>query len=225
MMMAATYKTDHVSNMSGNSAPGSGAGGALGSGAGSAPGGGAEGALSEPARKKALEEREPVSLPDSGFDHKGTGHGMLNADHVANRWAIAFRHILITILGKLPGTRFKSRLFSKLFKIRMGHDVGLACGVLLDPYDPSMISFGDNVIVGYESKIFIHTFTLNRQRVRPVKIGSDVLIGGFCIIAPGVTIGDGASIAPGTVVSRNVPAGAIVTGNAMQIRKRSAGSK
>jgi acetyltransferase-like isoleucine patch superfamily enzyme len=156
---------------------------------------------------------------DAGFDRRGVEHGMFSACQIANRWKVAFRHIAITLLGKLPGTRFKSRLFARLFKVPMGDNVGLACGVMLDPYDPSMISFGDNVIVGYESKIFVHAFTLSRQRVRPVVIGSDVLIGACCIVAPGVTIGDGASIAPGTVISRDVPPGAIVTGNEMRIRR------
>jgi acetyltransferase-like isoleucine patch superfamily enzyme len=167
--------------------------------------------------------RSPVTrtTSDAGFDRRGSGHGMLNAHQVGNRWRIAIRHIALTLLGKLPGTRFKSRLFARLFRIRMGRDVGLACNVLLDPYAPSMISFGDNVIVGYDSKIFVHVFTLDHQRVRPVRIGSNVLIGAFCVIAPGVTIGDGASIAPGTYVTRNVPAGAIVTGHAMRIRRRS----
>ena len=169
----------------------------------------------------AAEGERPAAGPaDSGFDRRGTGHGMLNAGRVENRWRVALRHIALVILSKLPGTRFKSRLFARLFKIRMGRDVGLACNVLLDPYDPSLISFGDNVIVGYESKIFVHAFTLNRQRVRPVKIGNNVLIGALCVIAPGVKIGDGASIAPGTIVSRNVPAGAMVTGNVMQIHRR-----
>ena len=76
------------------------------------------------------------------------------------------------------------------------------------------------MIVGFETSIFVHMFTLTRQRIKPVKIGSNVMIGGFCIIAPGVTIGDGVSIAPGTIVSRSIPAGAIVTGNEMRIRKR-----
>lgn len=162
----------------------------------------------------------PASIRDAGFDRRGTGNGMLAADQVRNRWAVAFRHGLVKLIGLLPGTRFKSGLVRRLLGVKMGRDVGLACGVLLDPYDPSMISFGDNVIVGYETRIFVHAFTLNRQRVRPVKIGSNVMIGGFCVIAPGVTIGDGASIAPGTIVSRNVPAGAIVTGNAMNVRRR-----
>jgi len=166
-------------------------------------------------------EKGLEAMPDrAGFDRKGTGHGMLNAGRFRNRWAVAGRHILMKLVSKLPGTRFKSRLIRRLFKVTMGEDVGLAYGVMLDPYDPSMISFGDNVIVGTESKFFVHTFMLNRQRVKPIRVGSNVQIGAFCVVAPGVTIGDGASIAPCTLISRNVAPGAVVTGNEMHIRMR-----
>lgn len=158
-----------------------------------------------------------------GFDHKGTGHGMLNATRVVSRTRLTWRHLLARMLSKLPGTAFKSRLVRRLLEVRMGANVGIAYGVMLDPYDPSMISIGDNVIIGYETKIFVHAFTLDRQRVRPVTIGSNVMIGGFCVIAPGVTIGDGASIAPGTFVTRNVPAGAVVTSQRMRIGRRPTG--
>jgi maltose O-acetyltransferase len=46
-----------------------------------------------------------------------------------------------------------------------------------------------------------------------VRIGSDVWIGGGAIILPGVTIGDGAVIGAGSVVTRDVGAGATVMGN------------
>jgi acetyltransferase-like isoleucine patch superfamily enzyme len=176
---------------------------------------------------------QPASVPartgespqprGGGFDRKNTGHGMLNAGHVASRWKVACRHVLMVLLSKLPGSNAKSRMIAKMLGVKMGQNVGLAYGVYLDPYDPTMISFGDNVLVGFGTKIFVHAFTLNRQRVKPVKIGSNVMIGGFCVIAPGVTIGDGASIAPGTIVSRNVPEGAMAMGNVMRIHKR--GSK
>ncbi len=159
-------------------------------------------------------------LTENSMDRKGSGHGMLNAAAVRSRTGVAWRHVLMRLIGKLPGTRFKSRLIAKLLGVRMGRDVGFAYDSYLDPYDPSLISFGDNVIVGFGTKIFVHAFTLDRQRVKPVTIGSNVLIGAFCVIAPGVTIGDGATIAPGTIVSRNVPAGAMAVGNVMQIRKR-----
>lgn len=170
--------------------------------------------------KQDKDEGNRLEEPVTNLDKRGTGHGMLNAGKVASRKRIALRHVMIKLLGKLPGTRFKSRLFARLFGIKMGKDVGIAYGSYLDPYDPSMITFGDNVIVGYEAKIFVHMFTLTRQRIKPVKVGNNVIIGACSIIAPGVTIGDNASIAPGTIVSRNVPAGALVKGNPMQITKR-----
>lgn len=158
--------------------------------------------------------------PQSGLDIRGAGHGMLNAGRVVSRSRIAWRHVIVKLLSKMPGTRFKSTLTRRLLGVRMGRDVGLAYGVFLDPYDPSMISFGDNVLVGFDTAIFVHMFTLTRQRIRPVTIGNNVMIGAKCLIAPGVTIGDGASIAPGTVVSRDVPAGAMAMGNPMVIRHR-----
>ena len=176
-------------------------------------------AVLEPARSAPAPAPARTARP--GVDRRGTGHGMLAAGDVRNRWGVTFRHLLVKLLSKLPGTRFKSRLIQRLLGVRMGQDVGLAYGVMLDPYDPTMISFGDNIIVGTETRIFVHAFTLDRQRIRPVRIGSNVMIGGFCVIAPGVTIGDGASIAPGTIVSRNVPEGAIVTSQTMHIRRRS----
>lgn len=48
---------------------------------------------------------------------------------------------------------------------------------------------------------------------RPVVIGDDVWIGTGAIILKGVRIGAGATIAPGTVVTRDVPAQALAAGN------------
>lgn len=46
----------------------------------------------------------------------------------------------------------------------------------------------------------------------PVRIGDDVWIGARAVILPGVTIGDHAVIAAGSVVRRDVPAWAVVAG-------------
>jgi acetyltransferase-like isoleucine patch superfamily enzyme len=53
----------------------------------------------------------------------------------------------------------------------------------------------------------------------PVCIGNDVWIGAKCVILPGVSIGDGAVIAAGAVVNRDVPAGAIVGGIPARVLK------
>lgn len=46
----------------------------------------------------------------------------------------------------------------------------------------------------------------------PIRIGDDVWIGANAVILPGVSIGDGAVIAAGAVVSKDVPPRAIVGG-------------
>jgi len=48
---------------------------------------------------------------------------------------------------------------------------------------------------------------------RPVRIGRDVWIGGGAILLPGVGIGDDAVLGAGSVVTRDVAAGATVVGN------------
>lgn len=52
---------------------------------------------------------------------------------------------------------------------------------------------------------------------RPIMIGRNVWIGGGAIILPGVTIGDDAMIGAGSVVTRDVAAGATMVGNPARI--------
>jgi maltose O-acetyltransferase len=53
---------------------------------------------------------------------------------------------------------------------------------------------------------------------RPVRIGANVWIRGGAIILPGVTIGDDAVIGAGSIVTRDVPAGAKTVGNPARIK-------
>jgi maltose O-acetyltransferase len=46
-----------------------------------------------------------------------------------------------------------------------------------------------------------------------VNIGEDVWIGGGAILLPGVTVGDGAIVGAGAVVTRDVAPGTRVVGN------------
>jgi acetyltransferase-like isoleucine patch superfamily enzyme len=47
---------------------------------------------------------------------------------------------------------------------------------------------------------------------RPVTIGDDCWIGGHVVILPGVTIGDGVTVAAGSVVTRDVGSFCVVRG-------------
>jgi maltose O-acetyltransferase len=59
---------------------------------------------------------------------------------------------------------------------------------------------------GYESSV-------------PVRIGSNVWIGGGAIVLPGVSIGDDAIVGAGSVVTRDVPPGTTVVGNPARVSK------
>ena len=74
-----------------------------------------------------------------------------------------------------------------------------------------------------EDTVIISTVGKKRQRppfvIQPVIIEDDVWIGYNATILKGVTIGKGAIIQPGSVVIRDIPAGAIVSGNPAQIEQ------
>ncbi len=53
---------------------------------------------------------------------------------------------------------------------------------------------------------------MERPSAAPVVIGDRVWVGTRAVVLKGVTIGDGAVVAAGAVVSKDVPAGAVVAG-------------
>jgi maltose O-acetyltransferase len=104
------------------------------------------------------------------------------------------------------------------YNIRLGDGVFLNFNcVILDVVE---VAIGDRTQIGPAVQIYAadHPRDTETRRAglefgRPVKVGSDVWIGGGAIILPGVTIGDGAVIAAGSVVTRDVAPGATVMGN------------
>ena len=94
--------------------------------------------------------------------------------------------------------------FGRGVEIEVSQRVSIGCGVLIAP---------DVYITDHNHQTTLGTAMFERPCIAaPVQIGADVWIGTKCVILPGVTIGDGAVIAAGAVVSRDVPAGAIVAG-------------
>eukprot|EP00727_Mastigamoeba_balamuthi_P003925 m51a1_g1353 putative maltose o-acetyltransferase (193) ;mRNA; r:359535-360113 len=52
---------------------------------------------------------------------------------------------------------------------------------------------------------------------KPVRIGSNVWVGGRTVICPGVTIGDNTTIGAGSVVTKDVPANVVAAGNPCRV--------
>lgn len=111
--------------------------------------------------------------------------------------------------------------------IRLGDGVFLNFNCVI--LDVVTVTIGDRTQVGPAVQIYAadhpRDAAIRRSGVefgRPVLIGCDVWIGGGAIILPGVSIGDGAVIGAGSVVTRNVEAGATMAGNPA---RRIAGAK
>ncbi len=95
------------------------------------------------------------------------------------------------------------------------------------------VNIGANVMMGPDVIILTNNHEFARtdipmiqqglRPISPVCIGDDVWIGARAILLPGVTIGHGAIVGAGAVVTKHVPPFAIVAGNpARIIRSRKA---
>lgn len=88
------------------------------------------------------------------------------------------------------------------------------------------ITIGDRVVISWDCNILdrdYHSVDATEERTAPVSIGNGVWIGCRSIILKGVSIGDGAAVAAGSVVTKDVPADMFIAGNPAQFKKRVVG--
>jgi maltose O-acetyltransferase len=90
--------------------------------------------------------------------------------------------------------------------------------------DPAPVTIGSNVMFGPAVQICTatHPMSASERRTglefaRPIKIGSDVWIGAGVIICPGVRIGSRSVIGAGSVVTRDIPADVLASGNPCRV--------
>ncbi len=99
--------------------------------------------------------------------------------------------------------------------IHFGHTVFINSGCKFQ--DQGGIYFGDRVLVGHNVVLATLNHDLDPARradmlPAPIHIGDDVWIGSGSIVLPGVTIGEGAVIAAGAVVTKDVEARTVAGG-------------
>ena len=136
-------------------------------------------------------------------------------------------------LNQLPPGRREER--EAILRELFGH-LGEGCGTQirigdgfvgnfnLTILDEAPVTIGDRVLIGPNVGIYtVNHALLPDQRAEgimrslPVRIGNDVWIGGHAVITQGVTIGDGAVIGAGSVVTHDIPPRVVAAGNPCRV--------
>ena len=172
-------------------------------------------------------------LRDKHGKHLTWGQGLGKVGKRLESYALDFSLMLLNLTTWIPLHSVRNLIW-KFFGLTLGGRSTLHTGVRV--YDPRNIRIGEGTIVGYgcfidgrkpvtigshtdiasEVMIYSQDHDLSADDFHavgaPVKIGDYVFIGPRAIILSGVTIGDGAVVAAGAVVTKDVARSTIVGG-------------
>jgi len=134
------------------------------------------------------------------------------------------------ILYELLGRHGKNLTIEPPFYCDYGSNISLGDSVYFNYncviLDVNTVEIGDRVLIGPNVQIYPATHPIQSgirssglELGKPIKIGSDVWIGGGAIILPGVTIGDKTVIGAGSVVTKDLPGHVVAAGNPCRIIK------
>lgn len=140
---------------------------------------------------------------------------------------------LSAILDELVGSHGEQVWISAPFFVDYGENIHIGSHVEINMncvfLDCNEIRIGDCSGIGPGTHIYTVGHPTNpeerlspgcqfwKSHTAPVRIGSNVWIGGGCIILPGVTIGDGSTIGAGSVVTHDIPPRCIAVGNPCRV--------
>lgn len=105
--------------------------------------------------------------------------------------------------------------------IAIGRHVFIGLDTYLDCQFPELIAIEDDVTISFRVTVIVHDDARRMTHVAagagdgtvaPVRLRRGCYLGAGCTILPGVTVGERAVVAAGAVVTRDVPADAIVGG-------------
>jgi len=148
--------------------------------------------------------------------------------------ATLLRSFALRTAGHLPLSALRVSVYRILFGMNIGKGAKIDCGCLI--WGPGRITIGPGTVVnrgvvldgrfpltiGRNVSISLYSIILTLQHDleapdfrsigAPVTIEDHVFVGARAIIMPGITIGEGAAVAAGAVVTKDVEPFAVVAG-------------
>ena len=132
------------------------------------------------------------------------------------------------LIDGMSGRKGDSFLIHSPFRCDFGKHIFIGKNFIsnfnLTILDEAIVTIGNNVFIGPNCGIYtINHALLPDQRnagvmkAAPVTIGNDVWLAADVKVLPGVTIGDGAVIGAGSVVTRDIPPRVLAAGNPCRV--------
>lgn len=136
----------------------------------------------------------------------------------------AATQMLAELIGECgPGLDFRPPIYLEYKeRVRFGSHVFLNANLMI--LGSGVVTIGDHALIGPDARFYTVNHAadigLRREgweRAFPITIEDDVWLGGSVVVCPGVTIGRGAIVAAGSVVTKDVPPGVVVGGNPARV--------
>ncbi|MCL6088897.1 MAG: acyltransferase [Candidatus Marsarchaeota archaeon] len=124
---------------------------------------------------------------------------------------VAFNYAIVHLASICPSMRLKNALY-RLVGVKVGRDVRIAPGAIIDFFSPEQIEIGDGAIVGFQALVMAHEFLPHGHSVGRTTIGRRALIGARAVVLAGVSVGEGAQVGAMALVNKDVPAHCLVGG-------------
>ncbi len=130
------------------------------------------------------------------------------------RLAGARRRVLALIALNCPGAETTRVRLHRMRGVRVGSGCFIGTAVIIETAFPHLVEIGNRVDLGMRTTIVAHQQGEHADESKPsVRIEDDVFIGPGSILLPHVTIGHGAVVTAGSVVTKSVPPLTMVRGN------------
>lgn len=165
--------------------------------------------------RTVLEGAERITVRDGGALRIGLGSFGLSSRHDTS--VVRVREGASMVCDGVVSLQRGVRVVVDSGRLTIGHGTNVN-GVGTKILCATEVTIGRDCTFSWDVQVLdtdFHAVTrdgLQLPSAAPVRIGNRVWVGTRAVVLKGVTIGDGAVVAAGAVVTRDVPAGAVVAG-------------